>query len=333
MELSKFWHGFVKVFHEFVKFVYVFLSLCQRKPWWGLTKISKVVEAFAFDWVQALKPWVRCFGDTLYLTLPHRLEVRLALWARLAKLVAQLSFIDIQNSDLLSLAWGLHFLHLKLTLRLSSFITFMTGCGLKPWSKLAHLCWHILSVFKWNSFSSWFDCPAACILDECSLISLDKRDDQPVNSCLGKKTQKMQIQRTDLSSFFNLSFSGSRFPFTCENQAGPATNSKEFRKGMHFWGPGGIPQWGREPGWRSAASLSCPCSSLLSQPCHLDRIMLEVRQMQTLPVLLTSTKSTTSSFSTLNSSHTTKLCRVSCSLRRWRRISGLADAACESWSN
>ena len=143
--------------------------------------------------------------------------IRLALGARLAKLVAQLSFIEIQNSDLLSLAWGLHFLHLKLTLRLSSFITFMTGCGLKPWSKLAHLCWHILSVFKWNSFSSWFDCPAACILDECSLISLDKRDDQPVNSCSGKKTQKMQIQWTDFSSFFNLSFLGSELPFTCEN--------------------------------------------------------------------------------------------------------------------
>ena len=115
---------------------------------------------------------------------------------------------------------------------------------------------------------------------QCSLISLDKRDDQPVNSCSGKKHKKMQIQWTDFSSFFNLSFSGSKFPFTCENHPGPASNSKEFRKGMYFWGPGGIPRWGREPGWRSAASLSCPCSSLLSQPCHLDRKMLVVRHCQ-----------------------------------------------------
>ena len=187
MDLLKFFMNLSKLFTYF----FPFAKENHGEGWPRFQRLLKLLLwKKGVDWVKALKPWVRYFGDTLYLTLPHRLEVRLALWARLAKLVAQLSFIDIQNSNLLSLAWGLHFLHLKLTLRLSSFITFMTGCGLKPWSKLAHLCWHILSVFKWNSFSSWFDCPAACILDECSLISLDKRDDQPVNSCSGKKTQK-----------------------------------------------------------------------------------------------------------------------------------------------
>ena len=155
----------------------------------------------------------------------------------------------------------------------------MTGCGLKPWSKLAHLCWHTLSAFKWNSFFLHDLTVQQLVYAVQFNFPWQKR--WPASKLLlGQKTQKMQIQWTDFSSFFNLSFSGSKFPFTCQNHPGPASNSKEFRKGMYFWGPGGIPQWGREPGWRSAASLSCPCSSLLSQPCHLDRKMLVVRHCQ-----------------------------------------------------
>ena len=53
LDLSKLFHGFV-----------IFLALCQTKPSWSWTKISKLVEAYALKKKsKSSMPWVRCaFG-------------------------------------------------------------------------------------------------------------------------------------------------------------------------------------------------------------------------------------------------------------------------------
>ena len=92
MILSKLLNGIVKVLTWICQsFSWIcqsccmyFLPFAKENHGEGWPRFRRLLKLLLWkkgiDWVKALKPWVRCFGDTLYLTLPHRLEVRLALW-------------------------------------------------------------------------------------------------------------------------------------------------------------------------------------------------------------------------------------------------------------
>ena len=58
LDLSKLLLGFVKLFC-------VFLVLCQSKPRWSLTKISKLVEASALNWSYWMSLSYQCFGSAV----------------------------------------------------------------------------------------------------------------------------------------------------------------------------------------------------------------------------------------------------------------------------
>ena len=70
MDFSKLiiWSGYmdlIKLLNGYVKVFYVFLALCQTKPSWSLTKISKLDEASALNWWCWMSQSTQCLGFVL----------------------------------------------------------------------------------------------------------------------------------------------------------------------------------------------------------------------------------------------------------------------------
>ena len=64
IDLSKLLHGFVNVF-TLSKLFSVFLALCQTKQSWGLTKISKLVEASVLNKRWLMNQSTECLGSVV----------------------------------------------------------------------------------------------------------------------------------------------------------------------------------------------------------------------------------------------------------------------------
>ena len=67
MDFSEVLNGFVKV--GFSKLFYAFIDLCQTKPSWSLTKISKLVEASSLNYREWMGQSSQCLGSAVPLAM------------------------------------------------------------------------------------------------------------------------------------------------------------------------------------------------------------------------------------------------------------------------